>query len=131
MILRNDDLQTRLELAIERSLSDFGHQVTLLREKLGNPQDQIVSRRQKLDYLKLRTEKIVVHSLERKQSRLGRLASVLDSLSPLKVVERGYSIVMKNNEVVKSASQVSVGDPLKIRLAQGELSVKVETVKEA
>lgn len=131
LILRNDDLQTRLELALSRSLSDFGHQITLLREKLGSPQDLIDSRRQKLDYLKLRSEKIVVHSFERKQSRLGRLASVLDSLSPLKVVERGYSIVMKNNEVVKSASQVSVGDPLKIRLAQGELSVKVEKVKEA
>ena len=131
LILRNDDLQTRLELAVERTLSDFGHQITLLREKLGSPQDLIDSRRQKLDYLRLRSDKVIVHSLERKQSRLGRLASVLDSLSPLKVVERGYSIVMKNNEVVKSASQVSVGDPLKIRLAQGELSVKVETVKEA
>ncbi|WP_374028379.1 hypothetical protein ACES2J_00930 [Bdellovibrio bacteriovorus] len=36
---------------------------------------------------------------------------MLDSLSPLKVVERGYSIVTKNSEVIKSASQVKKGRP--------------------
>jgi exodeoxyribonuclease VII large subunit len=55
---------------------------------------------------------------------------VLDSLSPLKVVERGYSIVTKNDEVIKSSRQVAKGDVLDIRLAQGSLTAKVESVKE-
>ncbi|MNT48043.1 exodeoxyribonuclease VII large subunit [compost metagenome] len=69
-------------------------------------------------------------ALEKKKARLGRMMGVLDSLSPLKVVDRGYSIVTKKNEVIKSASQVKVGDHLDIRLAEGSLTAVVDGVKE-
>lgn len=128
--LRNDDLLTRLELAMSRLISVRSHKVELLGEKLGSPQDLIERRKKELEYLSSRSEKALLFAIEKKKARMGRLIGILDSLSPLKVVERGYSIVTKESEVIKSARQVKKGDKLDIRLAQGSLTAVVDSVKE-
>ncbi|KYG60681.1 exodeoxyribonuclease VII large subunit [Bdellovibrio bacteriovorus] len=127
--LRNDDLLNRLEFAMNRLLKERSHRVELLTEKLGSPQDLIDEKRKDLQYLKARTEKALLFSIEKKHARMSRLMGILDSLSPLKVVERGYSIVTKNNEVIKSANQVKKGDMIDVRLAQGSLTAVVDSVK--
>ena len=129
LVMRNDDLLTRLELGMNRILSVRTHRVDMLKQKLGSPQDLIQQKQKDLKFLKARSEKALLYSLDRKKSSVGRMMAVLDSLSPLKVVDRGYSIVTKNNEVIKSASQVKKGDVLDIRLAQGSLTAVVETTK--
>lgn len=129
--LRNDDLLNRLEFAMNRSLKERGHRVELLTEKLGSPQGLIDKKKKDVEYLKSRTEKALAFSMEKKKARLVRLMALLDSMSPLKVVERGYSIVTKKNEVIKSAAQVKKGDLVDIRLSQGSLTAVIETVKES
>jgi len=63
---------------------------------------------------------------EAKANSLGFLAAKLDSLSPLSVLDRGYSITTKENGlIVRDASQVAEGDKLKIRLARGKLEAEV------
>lgn len=127
LVMRNDDLLTRLELGMNRILSVRTHRVDLLKQKLGSPQDLIQQKQKDLKFLRARSEKALMYSLDRKKSSVGRMMAVLDSLSPLKVVDRGYSIVTKNNEVIKSAGQVKKGDVLDIRLAQGSVTAVVET----
>lgn len=129
--LRNDDLLNRLEFALSRSLKEKGHRVELLTEKLGSPQRLIDKKKKDLEHLKARSEKAMAFSMEKKNARLIRLMALLDSMSPLKVVERGYSIVTKKNEVIKSAAQVHKGDLVDIRLSQGSLSAVIESVKES
>lgn len=129
LALRNDDLLNRLEFAIGKRLKDKTHRVELLTQKLGTPEDLIAEIRKDLQYLKSRTEKALLFSLEKKQSRVQRMMSVLDSLSPLRVVDRGYSIVTKKSEVIKSSSQVKEGDILDIRLAEGSITAVVDSVK--
>ncbi|MBV2169549.1 MAG: exodeoxyribonuclease VII large subunit, partial [Bdellovibrio sp.] len=128
--LRNDDLLNRLEFAMNRLLSDREHRVELLTEKLGSPQDLIEEKKKDLEYFQARSEKALVFAIEKKKASMSRMMAILDSLSPLKVVERGYSIVTKKDEVIKSASQVKKGDLLDIRLAQGSLTAIVDSVKE-
>ncbi|MGZ3774478.1 MAG: exodeoxyribonuclease VII large subunit [Bdellovibrio sp.] len=128
--LRNDDLLNRLEFAMNRSLKEKGHRVELLTQKLGSPQGMIDKKKKDVEYLKARMEKALAFSMEKKKSRLVRLMALLDSMSPLKVVDRGYSIITKENEVIKSARQVKKGDLVNVRLAQGSLTAVVETVKE-
>ncbi|WP_374029521.1 exodeoxyribonuclease VII large subunit [Bdellovibrio bacteriovorus] len=128
--LRNDDLLNRLEFAMNRLLTEREHRVVLLTEKLGDPQDLIDERRKDLEYLKSHAAKALQLALEKKSAKMFRLMAMLDSLSPLKVVERGYSIVTKKDEVIKSARQVKKGDLLNIRLAQGSLTAVVDSVKE-
>jgi len=127
---RNDELLNRLEAATHRLFADQKNHIRFLVQKLGSPTDRIERRKKEVIYLFTRTEKALMFALEKKKARLGRMMGVLDSLSPLKVVDRGYSIVTKKNEVIKSASQVKVGDHLDIRLAEGSLTAVVDGVKE-
>lgn len=127
--LRNDDLLSRLEMAMDHIVSNFNHRVILLRQKLGHPAERIEKRRKEVLYLSSRMEKTVQFSVEKKQARMARLLGILDSLSPLKVVERGYSIVTKDKEIIKSSGQVRVGDSLEVRLAKGSLVVAVNELK--
>ena len=53
------------------------------------------------------------------------LTSKLDSLSPLKTLSRGYSIVQKNNKIVKSKEEIELGDKIDIRLSNGLIKANV------
>ena len=53
------------------------------------------------------------------------LVSKLDSLSPLKTLIRGYSIVQKDNKIVKFKSDLNDGDNIKITLTDGDISATV------
>ena len=53
------------------------------------------------------------------------LVSKLDSLSPLKTLTRGYSIVQKDNKIIKSKSDLKDGDNIKITLVDGDISAIV------
>lgn len=54
-------------------------------------------------------------------------AGRLDAMSPLKVLDRGYAIARTpEGAVITDATSVSPGDPLAIRVARGEIAVRVE-----
>ncbi len=64
--------------------------------------------------------------LSREKNRLMPLDAHLTQLSPLKILDRGYSIVhMPGGAVVKEASAVAKGDELYVRLAKGSIDVEV------
>jgi exodeoxyribonuclease VII large subunit len=65
--------------------------------------------------------------LELHRGRLAALASRLDSVSPLRVLERGYAVVTnrRDSRVVLDAGQVELGDELDIRLSRGRLAARV------
>lgn len=62
--------------------------------------------------------------------RLKILQAQLESLSPLSVLDRGYAIVTAGADlrVVRSASQIHIGDPLRIRFAAGEVVARTEEI---
>jgi len=124
--LRNDDLLNRMQLAMERNISEQGHRVGLLREKMGTPQELVQRRRQQVDMLCLKFRNFMQRQMESQKSSWSHFSGLLDSLSPLKVVERGYSLVTKNNQLIKSSRQVETQDLLKIQFAEGQIEVRVE-----
>jgi len=72
-----------------------------------------------------------VHSaFERKrqklQIRFRESVGRLESLSPLKVLDRGFSVVMKKDKIMTSTTSLKVGDEVKIQLAQGQALAEVK-----
>jgi exodeoxyribonuclease VII large subunit len=67
-----------------------------------------------------------VAGLVKRRHRLGELAARLDSLSPLRVLERGYAVVSSTRDwrVVVDAAAVEVGEDLQIRLLRGKLRAR-------
>ena len=63
-----------------------------------------------------------------KKQQLRTVASTLDTLSPLAILSRGYSILETSpgGTIVKDAQAVQVGDRIRARLAEGRLSCLVE-----
>src|SRR5438874_693192 len=66
-------------------------------------------------------------SLLRSQSRLDHLASQLQALSPVAILERGYALVFDSRgNLLKNAAQVKVGDEISARLAKGSVTATVK-----
>jgi exodeoxyribonuclease VII large subunit len=94
------------------------------------PFDMLRDRSRRLDELAMRATgalRGVVHDRER---RYARLAGQLQSLSPLAVLERGYTITQdaKTSKVVRSAGQLRVGQSVTTVLADGSATSTVDSV---
>ena len=63
--------------------------------------------------------------------RLGLAAGRLNSLSPLGVLGRGYSLTRRpSGEIVRSARQLAVGDDVRVLLHEGTIDCRVEATRE-
>lgn len=63
--------------------------------------------------------------LKEKKAYMIEWISKLDALSPLKTLSRGYSIVQKDNKIVKTVKELKQGDNIKLRLTDGEKEAKI------
>ena len=78
----------------------------------------------KIDIYIKQIENIIRQKCKNEKTRYIELVSKLDALSPLKTLSRGYSLVEKNNKIIKSVKQLNKGDEFKIRFADGKISAK-------
>ena len=93
---------------------------------LQDPMNYLDDKRMVLDYQREKLAAGLNAALNRERQHFGQLASKLDALSPLKVLGRGYAIPRKaDGGVVRSVADVAPGDPLKLRVADGEISCQV------
>ena len=128
---RLDELEQRLILAQGNLLQRKQAELALLRSRLraASPLSRITQLQSETGHLQRRLESAVNQQLQQARERLAHLAEVLDSLSPLATLKRGYAIVTDGEgRVVSDAGAVKPGDRVDARLAQGRLGLVVETV---
>lgn len=69
--------------------------------------------------------------LEDARKSLGLAAASLDALSPLAVLQRGYAIAQnEDGSLLRDAKLVSIGDQIRVRLADGKIGARVESIEE-
>jgi exodeoxyribonuclease VII large subunit len=128
---RTDDLERRSETGLRRALERGAGHARRLRERLEafRLDRQLAARRDRLLVLRERLAARFRADSERRRGRLGRLAASLDGLSPLSVLGRGYALVFDqaSGRLLRAASEVEVGDALRIRLHQGALRATVDS----
>ncbi len=64
-----------------------------------------------------------------KKTRLEKAELSLHSLSPNKVLERGFSLITRGEKIITSARDLKVGDNLNLRLKDGDAGAKVENIR--
>ena len=86
---------------------------------------------QQLAQLKVRLNSHMNLTLSLQQKQLAHLCGKLDSLSPLKVLARGYSITQnQQNFTIRSMKDVNVGEQIKTRLPDGDIISQVIRLEE-
>ena len=63
--------------------------------------------------------------LERETARLGRAAGILDSLSPFKVMARGFSVITVHGKTVNRTGQLKAGDQVTLCLTDGTVPAQI------
>ena len=86
-------------------------------------------KRMLLDNLTLGMQHTVSSLLSQNKGRSELLKHKMEALSPLAVLQRGYSMVTdKDGHVIKNISQVAPGDDISIRLSDGMILADVQEV---
>lgn len=94
------------------------------------PSEKVAKAREKQQMLAKLLEREIDSILKQKQMAFTSLLSKLHALSPLKIMERGYSLIYKEKQLVKSIHQLQPGDSIKIRLQDGNLDCQVWGIEE-
>ena len=129
---RLDGLEMRLKRALETQLRHKSQRLNqlVLRQRAQRPEPILRQKAAELDKLKRELRRQVHWQLDTKRQRLQEASRMLDSVSPLGVLDRGYALVTDaRGQVVKRSKQVQPGDRLNTRLAKGEIVSRVEICK--
>jgi exodeoxyribonuclease VII large subunit len=132
--LRLDELESRIRRGIHLTLrtrrDNHRHLMALL--QFQNPADRLERLRVELDHGLVRLRQGLEGMVKNKRASLEAYSGRLNSLSPLAVLERGYSLTYRlpGMQLVKEAREVAAGDRVQVRLRRGTLTCDVSTVKE-
>ena len=63
--------------------------------------------------------------LEKEKTRFKELVAKIDTMSPLKTLTRGYSIIEKEGKVIKSKKDLVKDEEIKLTLSDGSINAKV------
>lgn len=94
------------------------------------PFDLIHDRSRRLDELAVHGERSLRSIVQDRESRLARLAGKIESLSPLAVLARGYTITqdVRSRRLIRNAEDLRVGQEIVTQFVRGEVVSKVERV---
>lgn len=123
--IRRDELATRLQGAILKIFEQRKLRTQVLRSRLTSPASVVAKLRARSEQFSLRLKTRMQNKLEGAAARVRQKMAVLDTLSPLRTVERGYSVTRKGKQVITSIGQVKAGDHLSIRVTDGEIQTQV------
>lgn len=132
--LRLDDLSFRLDSATHRWIARRSEQVAFFRKMLTafSPLNTTDRLKNQIAQQKQALSDAITTLVENRRSVLTRNCILLEALSPMAILSRGYSITrtLPQQDIVRAAAALKVNQPLEILLASGRLTVRVDTVSD-
>jgi exodeoxyribonuclease VII large subunit len=127
-----DEMALRLHQVMQRFVTDLKYQDRMVSTRLRKV-DLHRFIHHKKEILEGRRQNLmsgIRACLLRDRARLGLAVGKIDSLSPLAILKRGFSLCRdKQGAVIKSSTDVSRGDAVRVTLASGELDCLVEETR--
>lgn len=113
VVAHRDDLLRRLATLGSGLAAGLERRTKLAGERLERTRDRMSSR--------------LLRVVEQRRARLDRLGAQLDALSPLKVLDRGYSVARsEDGHVLRHLKDFPAGQRFRLRLSDGEVPATVE-----
>lgn len=100
-----------------------------------SPVQQLVYKQQWTRELTRRLRSLMLQQLVKKRDRLSAAATLLDAMSPLGILGRGYAVVRSGpwekppGELIRSSKQVTLGKDLEVILQEGKIGCEVTEIK--
>ncbi len=120
---------SNLSYSVREKLSNLRKRLLICEQSylLQAPQNMIRQQQQLLDEFEGRVERSFQHKLEIIKALLRSVMGRLESLSPMAILSRGYSVISRQRDgaIISSSSQVKVGDIVRARLRRGAFLSKV------
>jgi exodeoxyribonuclease VII large subunit len=123
-----DNIETYIKKSMQNHLLSQRNNLNLQSSKLlqQSPVQNLQESKHKLSDLSKSLTFLISQISKEKRSSLLALSSTLEAVSPLAVLNRGYSILTtKRGKVVTSEKEVEVGEELTAKLKEGEIRTKV------
>jgi exodeoxyribonuclease VII large subunit len=133
--LRMDDLVNRSLFLMSWTLKRKREKYLHLSERIGlrNPDQKIRTLRLLILEGRRRLEQNIRYSVEIQREKVRGVFGKLDSLSPLSILQRGYSITrrMPTMEILRDVVHVKEGDKVEVRLYRGSLFCSIEKTEKS
>ena len=122
-------LNNRFETAAAACVSSIRNRIDEKQDLLMKWQKDVIDEKQ--DILVNKKQLLVEHmqkQISAMNDRMKMNSALLDAYSPLKILSRGYSVVIKDTIPIKDADMLEKDDEISIRLFKGNVSAKVVEV---
>jgi exodeoxyribonuclease VII large subunit len=133
--LRVDDLANRFLFLVEWALKRKREKHLHLSESLAirNPNQKIKNLKFFVSENRNHLEQNIRHSIEIQREKIKGVLGKLDSLSPLSILQRGYSITRRipSLQILRDAAHVREGDKVEVRLFRGILLCGIEKTEKS
>lgn len=127
-----DNVMDRLQKEGQRVILRKKETYTYIKNRLEkvHPKDQV--RRSNDAYVALvkKLNREMASIIAHKHSQFQATIDKLNALSPLKIMDRGYSLVYQEDKLIKSVNQIKAGQVLKVQLKDGQLDCEVQGIEE-
>ena len=128
--LRLDDMLGRIVQGCSRQVRENGDRLEMIQQRLARCSPRVLIEDHNIllkHYCETLLSKMTFY-LELRNTTFRATAGKLNALSPLAVLERGYSItrVLPDQAVVKDIAQVEVGQQVEVTVSRGEMVCRVE-----
>ena len=127
-----DDLRERLGAALHHKKQNLYNDLRQLELRLRHqsPARQINEKKILLKNIQKDIFNNFSYHIAVLKEKLQKNSAILESLSPLGVLQRGYSITrsMGSGMIVRQADVLSIGDDVNIQLARGNFNAKIEKI---
>nr|WP_040522850.1 exodeoxyribonuclease VII large subunit [Aliiglaciecola lipolytica] len=122
-----DQMQMLLEHRVKASIERRAKKMATLSQRLmtRSPINGIERQLQNNQNLTKQLNKSILNFLGKKQLQLAKSSELLDSVSPLSTLSRGYSITYRGDEIIKQSKQLNVNDEIVSRFHDGSIKSKV------
>ena len=125
--IKLDGYSLRFKNALKKKIEimRLRYEKCMMNKVFKDPLRNIHDKYLRIDIINKSMQNSMNNKIQSSKSKMVQLITKLDSLSPLKTLTRGYSIVQKEGKLVKSTTDVLVGDSVDIRLIDGNIKAKV------
>lgn len=140
VVPRRDLLIEKVDKFKMRLLQSLIGKLKLSKEKLAGvansyamrqPFDRLNRWQQRLDEFAQRLNLNITHAINSEREKLSGIAGKLESLSPLNVLKRGYTITtrLEDNKSLRNIKGLSIGDKIKTNLSRGGITSEILSIE--